>query len=70
MEKVDITDTHTPIYGDTMDVQPPYVEHGHNGHLLEISYTDRVFGEFGLDLYLSLVFEPPDPDPKEHRRKP
>ena len=41
MEKVDSTDSHTPTGGGMMDLLPPYVAYGHNGHLMNLSYTEK-----------------------------
>jgi len=44
MEKVDIMDICTPIFGDRIDILPPYIGGGHNGHPTKISYTEKVAG--------------------------
>jgi hypothetical protein len=49
-----------------MDWLPPPVGGGHCGTPMTLFYTDRVFAAFGFDLFLSLVFKPPDPDSEEY----
>ena len=38
MDKVDATG------GDIMDIKPAYVDYGHSGQLLRLSYTEEVGG--------------------------
>jgi hypothetical protein len=49
MEKMDMTDIYTPIFGESMGILPPYVGRGrHSGQLALLIYTEKVRGRENL----------------------